>query len=98
MAIGSHYGIATAANVIDVKCWDDADFARNSDIIAGFEWIVGAYILSNNLGVVNLSWTANPSVSLTKATIQTMAVGLHFTGAAGNEGQNARLRFPGLGE
>jgi cerevisin len=97
-AVGANYGVATAANVIAVKVWDHAQFAKISNVLAAFEWIVAAYSASGNMSVVNLSWTANPSLSLDKAAIQAIAAGLHFTGSAGNEAQNARLRFPGLGE
>jgi cerevisin len=80
MAVGAHYGVATAANVIAVKVWDHAKYAKISDVLASFEWLVAAYLVSENLGIVNLSWTADPSPSLTKAAIQTIAVGLHFIG------------------
>jgi len=98
MAVGTHYGVATAANVIAVKVWDHPEYARHSDVISAFEWVVRAYMESGRPSVVNLSWTAKLDVSLTKAAIQAMAVGLHFTGAAGNERQDARFRFPGVGK
>ncbi|CAE6451851.1 unnamed protein product [Rhizoctonia solani] len=88
-AVGSGFGLATAANVIAVKVCSDAGRCAASDIIAGVNFAVTRAASTGRPSIVTMSLGLNPTTSLDNAVTSAIGRGIHFTVAAGNENQNA---------
>jgi subtilase family protein len=93
VAVGAVYGLASEANVIAVKIWDNANSARTSVITDTFEWIATEIPKTGRPSIVNLSVTGEPNAILNRAISAAMSAGVHFVAAAGNHHQVAK-RFP----
>ena len=93
LAVGTHYGLATAAKVIAVKVWDKPAEGRISNVIAAFEWIVDQVSKSKKPSVVNLSISHAPNQALRKAVSAAIEAGIHFVGSAGNRKENVNNNF-----
>ncbi|KAI9033903.1 peptidase S8/S53 domain-containing protein [Phycomyces nitens] len=93
---GTSYGVAKKANIVSVKTLDDQGNGRLSDLLKGLEWVLSHHLINNNTkSIVNLSLGAMRSQATNDAVEQAIAMGLHFTIAAGNYGEDACLYSPG---
>ncbi|OAD77940.1 hypothetical protein PHYBLDRAFT_108531, partial [Phycomyces blakesleeanus NRRL 1555(-)] len=93
---GTTYGVAKKASIVSVKTLDDEGNGRLSDLLKGIEWVLQQHLLSNSTkSIVNLSLGAMRSQATNDAVEQAIAMGLHFTIAAGNYGEDACLYSPG---
>ncbi|KDN47802.1 hypothetical protein RSAG8_03222, partial [Rhizoctonia solani AG-8 WAC10335] len=88
-AVGSGFGLATAANVIAVKVCSDTGRCAASDIIAGINFAVTRAASSGRPSIVTMSLGLDPTTALDNAVNTALGRGIHFTVAAGNENQNA---------
>ena len=93
-AAGNTLGIAPAAEVIAVKCWDDINQSRDGDIVAGFEWVVDAAWRSGKPSVLNLSWSTEHNRAFTRAANSAISAGIQVVGSSGNYGEDSRSYFP----
>ncbi|KAF7725838.1 serine protease [Apophysomyces ossiformis] len=93
---GTRYGVAKEAKVVSVKTLDDQGNGRLSDLLAGLEYVVQQHMQNNSTKtIVNLSLGAKYSQATNDAIEQAIGLGLHFTIAAGNYGEDACLYSPG---
>ena len=91
-------GLATAANLIGVKIFNGPGTAQESNVLAGFEWIVNTAVESMKPSVVCLGFNVPTTKTLNDAAFIFVDVGIHVAGGAGEEGANANWMFPGKGE
>ncbi|CAE7198819.1 unnamed protein product, partial [Rhizoctonia solani] len=88
-AVGSGFGLATAANVVAVKVCSDTGRCAASDIIAGINFAVTRAASTGRPSIVTMSLGLSPTTALDNAVTSAIGRGIHFTVAAGNENQNA---------
>lgn len=98
IAVGAHYGVASAATVIAVKVLEDTGNGRESDLLAGNEWSVKAALKHKRSSIVNMSVQTAPNDTLWAATVAGIKAGVHFTSGAGNHHVDASTIFAGQGE
>ncbi|KAF8677608.1 peptidase S8 family [Rhizoctonia solani] len=88
-AVGSGFGLATAANIIAVKVCSDTGSCAVSDVVAGINYAVSRAASTGRPSIVTMSLGFSPTTSLDNAVTSAIGRGIHFTVAAGNENQNA---------
>ncbi|CAE6393642.1 unnamed protein product [Rhizoctonia solani] len=88
-AVGSGFGLATAANIVAVKVCSDTGSCAVSDVVAGINYAVSRAASSGRPSIVTMSLGFPITSSLDNAVTSAIGRGLHFTVAAGNENQNA---------
>ncbi|KAG0750033.1 hypothetical protein G6F57_005815 [Rhizopus arrhizus] len=93
---GTKYGVAKKANIVSVKTLDDEGNGRLSDVLVGLQWIVEQHISKPNAkSIVNLSLGAFYSQPTNDAITEAIGLGIHFSIAAGNYGEDACRYSPG---
>ncbi|CEG71986.1 hypothetical protein RMATCC62417_07619 [Rhizopus microsporus] len=93
---GTKYGVAKNAQIVSVKTLDDEGNGRLSDVLVGLEWIVQQHKSQPNAkSIVNLSLGALYSQPTNDAITAAMSLGIHFSIAAGNYGEDACKYSPG---
>jgi cerevisin len=97
IAVGAHYGVATAANVIAVKVLSDQGKGAMADLIYGIEYSVWNALKSERPSVINISIDASPDDDLWEATVAGIEADVHFTAMAGDQYVNAGNRAFGRG-
>jgi ribosomal protein S11 len=83
VAIGAHYGVASAADAIAVKTSDNRS-TTYAAIIAALEWVIHAASKSGKPSIANLSWVVRANDTVEQAVKAVIDAGIHITTAAGN--------------
>ncbi|MGI8720013.1 MAG: S8 family peptidase [Nitrososphaeraceae archaeon] len=85
-------GLAPGARLWAIKVLDSNGIGSSSDIIEGIDYVTQH---ANEIDVVNLGFGAiGQNTALHSAIIKSVAAGVTYTAAAGNEGVNASSVFP----
>jgi subtilisin len=85
-------GLAPGARLWAIKVLDSNGIGSSSDIIEGIDYVTQH---ANEIDVVNLSFGAiGQNTALHSAIIKSVAAGVTYTAAAGNEGVDASSVFP----
>ncbi|MCT7351079.1 S8 family peptidase [Streptomyces sp. 15-116A] len=88
---GKSYGVAKKAKVVSVRVLDDAGSGTTAQVIAGIDWVTRN---AKKPAVANLSLGGFYSAQLNAAVRTSIASGVTYTVAAGNEGMPAALYSP----
>lgn len=91
-AVGSTYGVAKKAKVVGVRVLDAYGEGTLAQVIAGIDWVTKNAVKP---AVANLSLGGGVSPELDKAVRTSIASGITYTVAAGNEGLPAETTSPG---
>jgi subtilisin family serine protease len=83
---GAHYGVAKKVRLVAVRVLDCEGAGLLSDVIDGVRWVTGNAVLP---AVANMSLGGDYSPSLEAAVRASIAAGITYTVAAGNEDDNA---------
>ena len=83
---GGRYGVAKGVKLVGVKVLDCDGEGLLSDVIKGVNWVTGHAIKP---AVANMSLGGGASSALDTAVKRSIASGVTYAVAAGNEGQNA---------
>jgi subtilisin family serine protease len=94
--------LADASILIACKIFDSPESGHSSNAIAAVEWIVKdaaqEKAKKHKASVVILGWNAAPNDALLDAVTVAILSGIHFVGAAGDQSQDAREKFPSEGK
>lgn len=90
---GTGVGVAPEVDVVPVRVMDCSGSGRQSDVIAGLDWVLQAHPRGTP-GVVNISLAGPPSAILDAAVRAVHDAGLAVVVAAGNEGVDACTASP----
>ncbi|MGQ0467388.1 MAG: S8 family serine peptidase [Sporichthyaceae bacterium] len=88
---GTKYGVAKKATLVPVRVLDCTGEGSMSDVIAGVEWVTANH---SGPSVANISLVGGASTALDNAVARSIASGVVFTVAAGNDDTNACNRSP----
>lgn len=88
---GTSYGVAKRAEVVSVRVLDDAGAGTTAQVIAGIDWVTRN---ARKPAVANLSLGGSYNAQLDAAVRASIASGVTYTVAAGNEGRAAALYSP----
>ncbi|WP_327401220.1 S8 family peptidase [Streptomyces sp. NBC_01288] len=88
---GTTYGVAKKAKVVAVRVLDNAGAGTTSQVIAGIDWVTRH---AHKPAVANLSLGGIHSAQLDTAVRNSIASGVTYTVAAGNDGLRAGLYSP----
>ena len=88
---GATYGVAKKAKVVAVRVLDDAGAGTTAQVIAGIDWVTGN---AKKPAVANLSLGGYHNAQLDAAVRTSIASGVTYTVAAGNDGLPASLYSP----
>jgi subtilisin family serine protease len=82
---GTEYGVAKGVTLVPVRVFDCAGAGAVSQVVAGVDWVT-----SNRTtpAVVNMSMRLGPSPTLNEAMQSSIATGIPYSVAAGNDGNN----------
>jgi subtilisin family serine protease len=88
---GKGHGVAKRADIVSVRVLDDNGSGTTAQVIAGIDWVT-----RNAVGpaVANLSLSGFHNAQLNAAVRKSIASGVSYTVAAGNEGTAAALYSP----
>ncbi|MFG2379261.1 S8 family peptidase [Streptomyces sp. NPDC048504] len=88
---GTTYGVAKKAEVVAVRVLDNAGAGTTSQVIAGIDWVTRH---AHKPAVANLSLGGIHNAQLDAAVRDSIASGVTYTVAAGNDGLSAGLYSP----
>ncbi|MGW1891040.1 S8 family peptidase [Streptomyces sp. NPDC002004] len=88
---GASYGVAKKARVVAVRVLDDAGAGTTAQVIAGIDWVTRH---ARKPAVANLSLGTTANAQLDAAVRASVASGVTYTVAAGNNGLPAGLYSP----
>ncbi|MFD0259677.1 S8 family serine peptidase [Kitasatospora indigofera] len=88
---GAGHGVAKQASVVAVRVLDDGGEGSIEGVVAGLDWVTAHAVRP---AVVNLSLGSDPDDVLDAAVRNSIATGLTYTVAAGNEGVDASEHSP----
>ncbi|MFJ6138663.1 S8 family peptidase [Kitasatospora sp. NPDC092286] len=88
---GSTFGAAKAASIVAVRVLDDSGYGTTEQVVAGIDWVTGHAVKP---AVVNLSLGGEPDEVLDAAVRNSIASGLTYAVAAGNDGTDASQHSP----
>jgi subtilisin family serine protease len=88
---GSAYGVAKKAEVVSVRVLDNAGDGTTAQAIAGIDWVTRN---ARKPAVANLSLGGGYNAQLDAAVRNSIASGVTYTVAAGNDGRPAGLFSP----
>ncbi|MFI2511717.1 S8 family peptidase [Streptomyces sp. NPDC018972] len=88
---GTSYGVAKKARIVSVRVLDDAGSGTTAQVIAGIDWVTRN---ARKPAVANLSLGGFRNAQLDAAVRTSIASGVTYTVAAGNEGGPAALYSP----
>ncbi|MFB7709713.1 S8 family peptidase [Streptomyces sp. NPDC056105] len=89
--VGSGHGVAKKADVVAVRVLDDAGSGTTAQVIAGIDWVTKH---ARKPAVANLSLGGHANAQLDAAVRSSIASGVTYTVAAGNDGLPASLCSP----
>ncbi|WP_409059778.1 S8 family peptidase [Streptomyces sp. SYP-A7185] len=88
---GASHGVAKKADVVGVRVLDDAGSGTTAQVIAGIDWVTKH---AKKPAVANLSLGGTANAQLDAAVRNSIASGVTYTVAAGNDGLPAFLFSP----
>ncbi|MFF2504554.1 S8 family peptidase [Streptomyces sp. NPDC058067] len=88
---GTSYGVAKKAKVVGVRVLDNAGSGTTAQVIAGIDWVTKH---ARKPAVANLSLGGTANAQLDAAVRSSIASGVTYTVAAGNDGLPASLYSP----
>ncbi|NUP15516.1 MAG: S8 family peptidase [Streptomyces sp.] len=88
---GSRYGVAKNAKVVSVRVLDNAGAGTTAQVIAGIDWVTKH---ARKPAVANVSLGGYRNAQLDAAVRNSIASGVTYTVAAGNDGLPASLYSP----
>ncbi|GGW70827.1 S8 family peptidase [Streptomyces griseoloalbus] len=88
---GTSYGVAKKARIVSVRVLDDTGAGTTARVIAGIDWVTRN---ARKPAVANLSLGGFHNAQLNAAVRTSIASGVTYTVAAGNEGMPAALYSP----
>jgi subtilisin family serine protease len=88
---GTRYGVAKQAKVVAVRVLDDNGSGTTAQVIAGIDWVTKH---ARKPAVANLSLGGNANAQLDAAVRNSIASGVTYAVAAGNDGLPAGLYSP----
>ncbi|WP_234018873.1 MULTISPECIES: S8 family peptidase [unclassified Streptomyces] len=88
---GERYGVAKRANVVAVRVLDDTGSGTTAQVIAGIDWVTKH---AAKPAVANMSLGGYANAQLDAAVRNSIASGVTYTIAAGNDGMPAELYSP----
>lgn len=88
---GTRYGVAKKAKVVAVRVLDNAGAGTTAQVIAGIDWVTRN---ARKPAVANLSLGGYHNAQLDAAVRKSIASGVTYTVAAGNDGLPASLYSP----
>ncbi|MFF1642292.1 S8 family peptidase [Streptomyces sp. NPDC058246] len=89
--VGTRYGVAKKAEVVAVRVLDDAGAGTTAQVIAGIDWVTKH---AKKPAVANLSLGGYANAQLDTAVRNSIASGVTYAVAAGNDGLPAGLYSP----
>lgn len=90
---GTTYGVAKAVSIVGVRVLNCAGRGTNSQVINGIDWVTGDHT-AGELAVANMSLGGSPSTALDNAVRNSIADGITYAVAAGNDNANACNQSP----
>ncbi|KAJ6605132.1 peptidase S8/S53 domain-containing protein [Mycena sp. CBHHK59/15] len=93
-AAGVGFGPATSANVIAVRVLSDSGGGNYADVISGIDFATASAAASGRPSIVNLSLGGSISTALDTAVRNSIATGIHYTIASGNNFVPAQFISP----
>ncbi|MGW0535443.1 S8 family peptidase [Streptomyces sp. NPDC003032] len=90
---GKTYGVAKKAKIVAVRVLDNNGSGTTAGVIAGVDWVTGNHA-AGAPAVANMSLGGGASTSLDNAVKNSIADGITYAVAAGNEGVNAANSSP----
>ncbi|WP_340560303.1 S8 family peptidase [Streptomyces sp. GSL17-111] len=88
---GNTYGVAKKVDLVSVRVLNDSGSGSNSGVIAGVDWVTQN---AQKPAVANMSLGGGANSSLDQAVRNSIASGVTYAVAAGNENQDARNVSP----
>ncbi|MBD0844671.1 S8 family peptidase [Streptomyces sp. TRM68416] len=88
---GARYGVAKKAKIVSVRVLDDAGAGTTARVIAGIDWVTRH---AKKPAVANVSLGGTYNAQLNAAVRNSIASGVTYTVAAGNDGLPAGLYSP----
>ncbi len=88
---GSTYGVAKQAKIVGVRVLDCDGSGSTSGVIAGVDWVTAHH---RGPSVANLSLGAGASAALDEAVARSIAAGVTYAVAAGNDNVDACTQSP----
>jgi len=92
---GRTYGVAKRATVVPVRVLPCDGAGSWSDVLEGVDWVTSHHTAAGTPGVANMSLYGGVSASVDTAIRNSVASGVVYAVAAGNEGGDACLHSPG---
>jgi subtilisin family serine protease len=89
---GTTYGVAKRVKIVSVRVLDCDGSGTISGVVAGVDWVTKNH---RSPAVANMSLGGVVSDTLDEAVEASIAAGVHYTVAAGNEGESACSYSPG---
>ncbi|MBW5424285.1 S8 family serine peptidase [Streptomyces sp. BG9H] len=90
---GKTYGVAKKTKIVAVRVLDNNGSGTTAGVIAGIDWVTGNHA-AGAPAVANMSLGGGASTSLDNAVKNSIADGVTYAVAAGNEGVNASSSSP----
>jgi subtilisin family serine protease len=90
---GTTYGVAKQVAIVAVRVLDCAGAGTTSGVIAGVDWVTGDH-LAGQPAVANMSLGGGPSLALDTAVNNSIADGVSYAVAAGNNNSDACSASP----
>jgi subtilisin family serine protease len=90
---GSTYGVAKGVTLVAVRVLDCVGIGLNSTVIAGVDWVTGNHA-AGQPAVANMSLGGGKSAALDTAVKNSIADGVAYAVAAGNESEDACTGSP----
>ena len=90
---GSTYGVAKSVTLVAVRVLTCAGTGLNSGVIAGVDWVTGNHA-AGQPAVANMSLGGGKSAALEQAVANSIADGITYAVAAGNETEDACTGSP----
>jgi subtilisin family serine protease len=90
---GSTYGVAKGVTLVAVRVLNCSGSGTNSQVIAGIDWVTADHDAGER-AIANMSLGGSPSSAIDNAVRNSIADGVTYALAAGNESTNACNRSP----
>ncbi|MEU9099645.1 S8 family peptidase [Streptomyces sp. NPDC048361] len=91
IAAGSRYGVAKKAKIVAVRVLDDAGSGTTEQIVAGIDWVTRH---AAKPAVANMSLSGGADAVVDQAVRKSIASGVTYTVAAGNDAGDASAHSP----
>ncbi|MDX3634520.1 S8 family peptidase [Streptomyces europaeiscabiei] len=88
---GTTYGVAKAADIVAVRVLDDEGSGTTAGVVAGIDWVTDN---AQFPAVANMSLGGSADSTLDTAVANSIAAGITYAVAAGNDGANASSYSP----